>query len=156
MITQERIDAKTLLISQCQPTNQPGAKQMENEGCPRKPCFPNAQPPQKLRFPLRTFSLQTWQTRSVQEKNFNATKCGSFGGAASATGHGSVSARESHLPHRGKRKFVDAVFESAAEEPLPRAPFEANCVLCTVPSCKESGSNASCTARRGPLSCANW
>eukprot|EP00959_Pyramimonas_sp_CCMP1952_P062878 1314786-Pyramimonas_sp.AAC.1 len=22
---------------------------MENEGCPRKPCFPNAQPQQKLR-----------------------------------------------------------------------------------------------------------
>eukprot|EP00959_Pyramimonas_sp_CCMP1952_P122049 2551329-Pyramimonas_sp.AAC.1 len=48
-------------------------------GCPRKPCFPNAQPPQKLRFPLRSFFLQTWQTRSVQEKNFNATKYGFLG-----------------------------------------------------------------------------
>ena len=27
------------------PTNQPGEMYMENEGCPRKPRFPNAQPP---------------------------------------------------------------------------------------------------------------
>eukprot|EP00959_Pyramimonas_sp_CCMP1952_P339071 7100993-Pyramimonas_sp.AAC.1 len=30
---------------------------MENEGCPRKPCFPNAQPPQNLRYTAMSADL---------------------------------------------------------------------------------------------------
>ena len=71
--------------------------------------------PAKTSLPECTASLETTLSAShlrppdlrdakrVREKRY-ATNCGSFGGAASAAGHGSVPARESHLPQRGKRK----------------------------------------------------